>query len=1139
MGVIRVGVLGSLRVTTDEGEVVVRGTKQRLLTAVLAAGGGEPVSTAVLIDVLWPAKRPRDPQHSLQNLVSRLRSLLGPDATPVRRHGDGYRFADEVVRIDGVRYRQIVDEARCAQAAGRPAEALELLTACEELWRGRPFHDVPDAAPLAAEAASLQQLRRAAHDQRFDLALATGRHTQVLEELQRLVFDDPLDERRCAQLMVTLARSARQAEALAVYEQVRRSLQEELGVDPGPQLQQLHVAVLRGSTEVVDAAVTARIPERSGLSDQGAPPVPAPLVPASRQPFVGRQSQMSSLADIWREATSGSGRLVLLEGEPGAGKTRLLAAIAEQVGSRGSTVLFGRCDEGGTVPYQPFVESLGAVGPHDGPEVSSSSRQELFDRTLEEVEVRCTEAPVLLLIDDLHWATTPTLLLLRHIVRWSATLRLLVVATIRNRGAHVDPSEAALLAELQADPSVHRVTVGPLALGDLGELIEKYGGDTSSAGDIHGRTGGNAFLVRELLRERSDVHAETDLGIGGVPHRVNALVRRRRARLSEAANRLLDCAAIAGESFDVRVIGPASGLDQRALADAVDEAVVAGFLELRSGMRSCAFVHALVRDTILDGLNPVRRQQLHGDVADALEAVANHRIDEVAAALAHHATESDQWSRARTYATLAGDVATRTYAWEDAAAHYRRAVEANRRSDDPVAPTTLLLKLADSERRAANSAIALGIYLEAFDAARADDTPRALAIAAMGFEDTRGEETFEDHAGPSREMLRSALEELGDSDPDLQAELLARLAIAEAQHGAGTDEPATLADRALGHARSIGDPALLATGLEASYWVRWTLSGLERRLAITKELQDVAQGLDDRRVLRARVLRASACLEACDRNGFESALAGYEADAQRVAEPWYLWWVRAFDGTRAIVDGDLARLGAVIGDLAPLVQGRQQLELVGMLSTVLALERGRRNQYQGLIDGWTSALQGGADPTHVHAALALITALGGDTDEASHHIERVAFDRLATRPSGSWGLALTGLAAAEVGDRARAYEVHRRLVPYPNRVVLIGVLTPFTTTSYVLCRLAELLDDLPAAIAHAEDAVRCSEAVGAVTWSARARYHHARLLLRDGPLHDHVAAGRLADHAAREARQAGMQRLVHLVGDLTDRGPAG
>lgn len=1132
---IQVDVLGPLRVSTDEGGVAVPGAKQRLLAAMLAAGGGEPVGTPVLVEALWPEQRPQDPQHALQNLVSRLRKLLGPDAASVRRHADGYRFDENVVRIDAVHYRQMVEEARRARDAGRTSEALELLTTSEGLWRGRPFQDVPEATALAAEAASLQQLRRVAHDQRFDLALATGHHAQVLEELRGLVLGDPLDERRTGQLMLALARTGRHAEALAVYERVRRTLQEELGVDPSPQLQQLHVGVLRGSTEVVEAPLTS-ISERPEIPEQhGA--LPAPLVPSSRQPLVGRGPQMSSLTDLWAEAAAGSGRLVLLEGEPGAGKTRLLAAIAEHVRTRRSIVLFGRCDEDATVPYQPFAESLGGLE-HDDPEDSVSSRRALFDRTLDELAALGAEAPVLLLIDDLHWATTPTLLLLRHIVRWGSTLPLLVVATLRDRGAEIDPTETAVLAELQAEPSVHRLAVGALALADIRQLLEELGGDLGSASDVHRRTGGNAFLVGELLRERSgarEAHAE----FGGVPQRVNALVRARRARLSAAANLLLDCAAVAGESFDLRVIGPASELDEPELADAIDEAMSAGFLELRSGTRSCAFVHALVRETVLNGLNPVRRRQLHRGVADALETVERHRIDEVAAALSHHNSEALRWSSARTYATLAGDFATRAYAWEDAAAHYRRAVEANRRSDDPVPPAPLLLKLADSERRGANSATALSVYREAFEAARDDDIPRALAMAALGFEDTRGEETFEDHAGPSRAMLRTALEELGNGDPDLEAHLLARLAIAEAQHGAATDQPAALAERALDHARSTGDPTLLATALEGSYWVHWTASGLDERLAITAELQDVAQQLDDRRVLRARVLRASACLEAGDRDAFERALAGYEADAQRVAEPWYLWWVRAFDGTRAIIDGDLERLGAVIGDLAPLVQGRQQFELVGLFSTVLALEHGRRNQYPALIDGWTSALEeGDTDPSNAHAALALITALAGDTSEASHHIERVSFDYLATRPSGSWGLAFTGLAAAELGDRARAYEVHQRLVPYPRRVVLIGLLTPFTTTSYVLCRLAEVLDDLTAAVGHAQDAVGCSEAMGAVTWVARAKYHHARLLFRDSPLHDHATATDLADRAAREARRAGMHGLQDLAVELMESGPA-
>lgn len=1125
MSDIRLDVLGPLRVAIGGDDVPVAGAKQRSLLAVLAAGRG-PVTRDVLVDALWSERRPADPGHALENQVSRLRGLLGAASRPVRRSGDGYELALDVVELDTERFEDLVEQARRARAEGRDADAFELLGAAEASWRGRPFADVPDVVLLATEAARLEQLRRTAHDLRFDAALALGRHRDVVAELRHHVSQHPLDERRRGQLMAALAGSGRQAEALTVFEEGRRHLRDDLGVEPGAELRALHVRLLRGE------------PDDDGVPSPRAAEVPAPLAVAARSPMLGREREAAVLDSRWDRARDGDGGLVLLEGEPGAGKTRLLAHLAGRFLPGGADVLFGRCDDRLHVPYQPFVEALGALPGADGPVSEDVSRHRMFDGVLRRLATRCGEAPVLLLVDDLHWATAPTLLLLRHLVRWGGDLPLLLVATVRDRGHRPDDAEATLLSELRAEPAVDRLVIERLSLDAVRELVLAQGGDPAEAAVVHDRTGGNAFLVRELLRETAATDAGQRTGADrGVPDRVDALVRSRRQRLSAAADGFLEAAAVVGPSFDVDVAGPAAELEEVAVPGVLDELVAAGFLDERDDAtgRRYAFGHALVRDAVLGGTNPVRRRLLHRAVVTTLGSVGSPDLDELAATLADHSFEAESWSDAVRYAALAAEVATRRYAWEDAAQHHRRALSVLGPAGEEDRRPELLLALADAERRSANTAEALTVYREAYEECRGHGSPRQLARAAVGFEDARAEESFEDHAAASRTMLQGALDAVAGVDAGLEAAVLARLVIAEVHRAGRTPSVADLADRAIAAARSRGEAALLGAALEAAYWADWTTDGLTRRLGLAEELLALVEGRDDRRVLRARVLLASARLEAADRDGFERALAGYASEADRISEPWYQWWVRAFDGTRAILDGRLDELTAVITELGPRAGGRQPAETVGLFATVLAFERGRRDGYGPLIEGWTRVLRSeSGNLSHTHAGLALLTALHGDHGRARQHLAEASIPSLAAWPSGAWGIALLGLAAAETGDRGTAEEVAEVLGPYPGRVVVMGALTPVTTTSFVLARVADVLGDVPEALRLLGEATDLHRSLGAETWATRSMFHRAELLSRPGPWQDGDEACQVAGEVGRSAGRLGMEELRVAAGGLRE-----
>ena len=237
---LRFSVLGTLEVHDDGRRVALGGRRPRLLVATLLLTPSEPRRRDSLIDAVWADATPRDAEHALDNLVSRVRKALGADA--IRSEPGGYALVAEPQRIDAVRFEALAAEAR---AAASPARALELLQEALGLWRGEPFADLADAPALAAEARRLEDARALAVEDRVDAELALGRHRELLPELAALVDAEPLRERRRAQLMLALYRSGRHADALRVYRDAHAYMAAELGLEPGRALRELELQIAR------------------------------------------------------------------------------------------------------------------------------------------------------------------------------------------------------------------------------------------------------------------------------------------------------------------------------------------------------------------------------------------------------------------------------------------------------------------------------------------------------------------------------------------------------------------------------------------------------------------------------------------------------------------------------------------------------------------------------------------------------------------------------------------------------------------------------------------------------------------------------------------------------------------------------
>ncbi|WP_344745145.1 BTAD domain-containing putative transcriptional regulator [Streptosporangium vulgare] len=315
---MRVSILGPLRVVAAGEVVEIGGTRLRVLLVRLALGAGRVVTVEELSDALWPDGRPGDPTNAVQSLVSRLRRVL-PGASALRSDHGGYLLDVPPDAVDAHRFERLAREGRRALGNGDPVTASNLLREALGLWRGPALGEVATAPFAVAYAAGLEEARLAATEDRVEAELGCGRHSPLVTELQELTARHPLRERLHGLRVRALYAAGRQAEALAAYEEFRRGLAEELGADPGPELREIHLAVLRADP-ALRAARDEAPPARTGTRGN---------LRAALTTFVGRTAEIGLIG-----ARLDEGRLVTLVGPGGVGKTRIATTVAAGISGR-------------------------------------------------------------------------------------------------------------------------------------------------------------------------------------------------------------------------------------------------------------------------------------------------------------------------------------------------------------------------------------------------------------------------------------------------------------------------------------------------------------------------------------------------------------------------------------------------------------------------------------------------------------------------------------------------------------------------------------------------------------------------------------------------------------------------------------
>lgn len=573
---------------------------------------------------------------------------------------------------------------------------------------------------------------------------------------------------------------------------------DEALVDPSP-------FELKGLPAPIEAY---RLDWRAGRTDG---PLALPVTADLR--LVGREAELEVLQQTWRSVCDGASALVLLSGEAGAGKSRL---AAEFLRKRPDALAYvGRCDEGIAAPFQPFVEALRAhvdalgrtrlgsashelarlmpqLAVEGRPPLSSdpgTERMALFDAVTSWLADAAGARPTILVVDDLHWAAEPTLLLLVHLLR-AQPAGLLVLATYRDTDIDDASSLARAMVDLLRAPGARQLPIHGLSPDDVRELAVHAGVD-ADATELAVRTAGNALFVTELLLHPSET---------GVPTSVASLLAERLARLPEGTSSVLACAALAGQEFSLPLVeealaGDRSGND---VLDAAEAAERLGLLqESEAGYR---FTHGLIRDALVESLTRARRSRLHVAIAQA-----GHRVGLPKQELVHHLLASGDPRRideAAEHAVAAARELFSSLAFEAAVRVLSDVLDVL--PDDHPSRAPLLMEAGDVLRRRRRVARALPFVEQAVEAARRQGNPEVLARAALALAGSYTGGGLDPEAG--RALLPEALRELPPDDSELRARMLAATAFLEddsERADAVATSAAEMADR-IGDAATLG-----------------------------------------------------------------------------------------------------------------------------------------------------------------------------------------------------------------------------------------------------------------------------------------------------------------------------------------------
>jgi DNA-binding SARP family transcriptional activator len=1094
------GVLGAtvVRATPPEpgddpagdAAITLGAAKHRALLATLALQPGRPVSADALVEAIWGADAPPSAQATLHTYLSAVRRVLEPDLPPRApsrylvssdagyelRLGAGGLDADDFARTVAEVHADLGPLATApAPLDADPARAttsLARLDAALALWRGEPYADVASGDLATAERARLAELRLLALEDRATLLVASGNPTRAASDLEALTAQHPLRERLWTLLAVAHARTGRQADALATLDRLRRTLDEQLGIEPSPVARDLQTAILRQEPEVSTRGASTTPPA-------AVPPEPPPVeISVPDWPLVGRDEHLEQLLRSLESADAGSPAFAVLVGEPGVGKSRLAGELCLRAQKSGALVLVGWCSpDEDAPPLWPWTTSLGGAAPdvETGSDTDhDAARFAAADAIRRTLLALAADRTVVLVLEDLHWADPSSLRVLRHLCAHARSGRLLVLCTWRN--GHDDHLGDA--AEALARRHATRIDLTGLSESEAGEMLRSFGGevDPSVAAAARGRTEGNPFFLIEYARLARDEDRPLAQVLDGMPRSVSDVVRRRIHQLPPASTDALTAGAVIGREFEVGLLARELEVSEATALDLLEPALAVDLVRDLGG-DTYRFGHALVRDTAYAELAPSRRERMHASVATLITQMpgARGRTAEVAR---HWAAAGERHvAQAWRAAAQTAELAMAAHAADEAAAHYRSALEllARDRQATERDRWDVLVGYADACRWSTRLVESLEAIDEAIGIAdRLGEPELVVGAASVGVDGA----IWQVRAyGAVNETVVAAMRRALDRLPAEDSEVRCRLLLMLAGELFYEDRPAetdALVEESLAMARRLGDPRLLLGILSYGFSTRWRRSMIGARRSMAEEAVALARREGDVRTeLVARFLLASVQAGLGLLDGVEAEVADVSSRARELRlyflELATLTQLQSWAAMRGDADGIAANTQR-LHELDALISVPQKSDALKGALLVPQLWGAQGVQPELVVE----YVDGASVP--IEPGLTVMLLRTGETDLArqvwADHDYEVGGDDWYRELHHAFGAEI----ALELGDRELAAALYERLLPLRGQCVISGTGPAHGPADAYLALAAAAAGESALAGEHAQVAeARCEE----------------------------------------------------------------
>ena len=896
------------------------------------------------------------------------------------------------------------------------------------------------------------------------------------------------------------------------------------------------------------------------------PPLPSRLEASDQVPLVGRDPELGTFEAIWPRVEAGHRQVVFVGGEPGAGKSRLAAEVATALHGHGVVVLLGTSSPEAGVPYQPFGEALDQLflGTDSGdlehllgedarqlarlsahvhkhsPGVEgdlggvSDVRRDLFDAVSGFLSRLCSEHPLLLVLEDLHWAQPPTLALLDHLIHICVSVPMLIVGTFRS----TPPDRSDLLADKVADlhrlEGVRRLDLGGLDTESIVEYVAlmakvKPEAARRAGAILRDRTGGNPFFLRELwldLERRGGLAALRSSH--RVPASVGDSVERRLAGLGEGSRAVIELAAVTGDTFEVTTLVKAADHSQSTTLNAVDSALAVGLIQPvvgRDGVYS--FVHSLTREAVVDRLPPSRVAAHHARVAESL---AHESQDpSLIPRLAHHylaAHVLGYHEQAVRYARSAGLLAEGSLAYEEAALWFERGAALP--ECDPSTRAEMLLAAAQNHLRAGDFPRSRAIYHQL---SSASDQEVRLA-AAVGYEDANWRPGLADSL--PADLLTDAIAGSGlDQDDPRYVRALGSLGRALAFAGQ-IERAREVGSRAIDLARKLDDPATISHALKTSLWHGLAPEMAEVQLQRSTELSAMAKAATDYDTLgSAAYFRAMVSYLRGRPGDLEGALADSRLALERTGQPFFSYIYACVMQGQAFLQGDFEAAKRWAGTCLELGDyfDHQTEGSYGVQMFLTSRQVGELDRLRAYVDGNESF-----NGRWIPGLLALYTELEIEPGIRRSLRQLLNRDLPAQTADAQWPMVLVFMVegALAVGDTEALETLRPFLTAFEGMNVVAGqFVAPFGSADRYLGRIAALDGDVQTAERHFTVAAEMDRRMGAITHLAETLAYHALSVAGFG---DGERAAALAQEARSLAEPIGQARVLKVIDSLQPAG---